>query len=220
MAMKRRLMTPLALALWGAWLAWSACLGQAPPERPGPQGDALAGKGLIRHIQDTTPPIGAIVAWHKAFAHQATPPRGWVECNGQEVPYGPMAGRKLPDLNGERRFLRGGTTSGICEQDEFQGHTHRMAEKSDGEHEHALEGVAWSQPQNVQRALNDNGRQNYSGFMKEPWPSHGLIKKTTKSGAHTHSIGGPSRDKTYGEPRVGSETRPVNMSVVWIMRIE
>ena len=198
-----------------SWIVWQACFGQAPTPSAG-----APGKGLLDHVQDTMPPLGAIIAWHKDLAGPGELPRGWIECNGQKISYGPLTGKSAPDLNGERRFLRGGSTSGVPERDEFQSHSHRMAEKSDGAHEHPLDGVAWTQPQNVDRELNDNDRQNYSGFMKEKWPSHGFVRKTTNSGDHTHTIGLPADDKAHGEPRTGKETRPVNMSVVWIMRIE
>ena len=36
----------------------------------------------------------------------------------------PHTGAVLPDLNGPGRFLRGGTNSGILEEDAFQGHWH------------------------------------------------------------------------------------------------
>lgn len=62
-------------------------------------------------------PIGTIVAWHETM--QGTPKTlpGWVRCNGQmlegdEYKNSPYYRRKLPDLNGERRFLRGGSRSG------------------------------------------------------------------------------------------------------------
>ena len=45
-------------------------------------------------------------------------PWGWVECNGQTLndADSPLDGLAIPDLNGERMFLRGGETSGDPEE--------------------------------------------------------------------------------------------------------
>ena len=57
-------------------------------------------------------PVGSIVAWHKKISRRL--PRGWVECNGQVLNDmgSPLDGEKIPDLNGENRFLRGSNRSG------------------------------------------------------------------------------------------------------------
>jgi hypothetical protein len=59
-------------------------------------------------------PIGAIIAWAKSFPNTPSLPSNYVECNGQVLndAASPYNGQTIPDLNGEARFLRGGTTSG------------------------------------------------------------------------------------------------------------
>lgn len=67
---------------------------------------------LRRHIQ---PPIGSIVAWHRDMAGVPDLPDGWVECNGQAITdaASPFYRQTVPNLNGEGRFLRGWSTSGV-----------------------------------------------------------------------------------------------------------
>jgi len=80
------------------------------------------GLGLAASSQE---PLGSIVAWHRDFPNTPAP-SGWVECNGQVIgdPLSPFLGQTLPDLNGEARFLRGGTATGVLQTDAFQGHRH------------------------------------------------------------------------------------------------
>lgn len=82
-------------------------------------GDALTAANLNDCIDETTPPIGAIIAWAKSLTGvPATLPSGWVECNGQSLSDAdsPLNGQTIPNLNasggGTQRFLRGATTSG------------------------------------------------------------------------------------------------------------
>jgi len=59
-------------------------------------------------------PIGAIVAWAKSYPNTPSLPPNYVECNGQILndAASPYNGQTIPDLNGDARFLRGGSTSG------------------------------------------------------------------------------------------------------------
>lgn len=59
-------------------------------------------------------PAGAVIFWLKnaAWVNQ-TLPAGWAQADGQVVDAGsPLNVVTLPNLNGQNRFLRGGTTSG------------------------------------------------------------------------------------------------------------
>lgn len=124
-------------------------------------------------------PIGSIIAWHKNFANTPALPVGWLECNGQVIndPQSPFNGQTLPDLNGDKRFLRGNATSGTEQADEFKSHSHQISSVSD---------------------VNRGGI--YHGCTAYPWPGY-----EPKTG--TYDTG-------------GTETRPINMAVVWIMRIK
>ena len=55
---------------------------------------------------------GTILAWSpypdKDTPNPASVPRGWVLCDGSEITEGDWKGRRTPDLNKSKRFLRGG----------------------------------------------------------------------------------------------------------------
>ena len=135
-------------------------------------------------------PLGTILPWHKnAGGSPLALPVGWAECNGAAVavqqsgPLDPDGNGMftVPDLNGQKKFLRGLATSGVMEADQFQDHTH-----------------------------------GFSG-VSNVWSVSGSGPVTFTSGAGVASAG-----FAIGAPDTGNhgaETRPTNMSVVWIMRV-
>lgn len=132
-------------------------------------------------------PIGTILAWHKNLTGCPALPAGWVECNGGTLDNvdSPFHGQAIPNLNGDKRFLRGGSVSGDLQQDAMQGHKH-------GQH--------YSVSTN-----RDPGTGNWYSPSGD-----------THDGADTSE---PKTDGVNGTPRVANETRPINMSVVWIMKV-
>jgi hypothetical protein len=79
----------------------------------------------VRNLALAYLPIGSIIAWHKNFPNTPPLPDGWMECNGQVVtdPESPYYGQTLPNLNGERRFLRGNIPTGATGGSETHNHT-------------------------------------------------------------------------------------------------
>jgi|GEM_PF-1677378 len=152
-------------------------------------------------------PVGAIVAWHKSLAGVPALPSSWMECNGQTVSdaASPLNGRTLPNLNGQGRFLRGGTTSGATQADAMQGHTH-----DDSGHSHS-----YTRQPHLFSEL-DTGTGGSILAERSSTSSHHITRSTA---VDTANLGGPV-DNGQGTPRVENETRPTNMSVVWIMRIK
>lgn len=148
-------------------------------------------------------PIGSIVAWHKDLFGTSALPDGWVECNGQTLsdPDSPFVGQTIPDLNGEGRFLRGGTSSGVDQVDEFKAHAHSAGSYSaaGSEHQHRYTSKCFDDFTCDGHALTN--LLNYGSAL-------------SLSGWHGHSIIGTSASTG------STETRPVNMSVVWIMRVK
>jgi len=224
---RKRAVYPICLVS-AALLTYLFCLSQTPVETTAAAGNASLKTGLVRHHQDTTPPIGAIIAWHKNFAGVPQElPTGCVECNGQPIAYGPLAGKELPKLNEERRFLRGGTESGSLEADQFLTHQHGLS--GDGSHGHSMEACSTGP---LNRPLNKApvGSFHYSGFAQKQkegevftpdrWPTHGYVSGTGHDSKHAHTVTDTTIDGNTEASRVGTETRPINMSVVWIMRIE
>jgi hypothetical protein len=114
-------------------------------------------------------------------------------------------GVTIPNLNGNpgganspgqatqvQMFLRGGLTSGTGQTDAFQGHKHNAEDIANNLI--ALFGVTML----TTTAPGTNGGTYLSS-----------VKTST-----------PITDETNGTPRIGSETRPVNMSVVWIIKVK
>ena len=81
-------------------------------------------------LETKTSPVGSIVAW-VPHVDSGDPnenlPNGWVRCDGSVIPLPSIwAGRHSPDLNGKRKFLRGGqdATSALdMEDDMIQGNS-------------------------------------------------------------------------------------------------
>ena len=138
-------------------------------------------------------PIGSIVAWHKSMNPSVSLSTDWVECNGQVInnlssPYHTMT---VPDLNGNSRFLRGGSTSGTLQDHALQDHKHNT-----GGHTHQIfRGGSNGDSANDVRV----GSGSYSNAVSSV--SHANILNAT-------------------DANIADETRPINMSVVWVMRIK
>ncbi len=151
---------------------------------------------------DYVVPIGGIIAWHKDFANTPALLSNYVECNGQVLSDSQSLydGQTIPDLNGNARFLRGSATSGTEEADAFQGHNHNINESGE------VGAVD----------IRDGSGGGAGGFTNS---------RLGVGNSGTASLGSlwvddPKTDGVNGTPRTDSETRPINMSVVWVMRIK
>jgi hypothetical protein len=73
-------------------------------------------------------PVGTVVSWLKDYANTPSLPAGWLACNGQVVSdsSSPYDGQMLPDLNNQKRFLRGSASSGVTGGSET--HRHQLGE--------------------------------------------------------------------------------------------
>ena len=153
----------------------------------------LAGD-LLGSIESSAP-IGSIIAWHKDYTNTPSLPAGWLECNGQlcRIAGSPIIGEILPDLNTTKgKFLRGGTLSGIV-TDDHATRAPRALAGSGGAHSHTYEA----------RSDRDTKKYGTSSARKRTNPT------TASVGEHTHTLDIPWLN----------ETRPKNMSVIWIMRV-
>ena len=139
-------------------------------------------------------PVGTILAWHKNLGPGTLElPAGWLECDGQLVSdaASPFNGQNLPDLNGQRRFLRGSTTSGLLENSQFAQHTHRN--------------------NIIMRYGHPTWIDLSSGFHDMGSPFGGTAALNNAA---------PGGNANVGFAGSGTETRPINMSVVWIIRVK
>ena len=185
-------------------LSWSAGFAQAQNTIPKPlvNGDIADAADLNANFQmilDSLMPIGAIIPWHKNAKTGLTLSDRWVECNGQTISSGPLAGVTVPNLNGEERFLRGSTESGVKQEAALPSHQHQVVL---GAHQHQFD---VSVP-GTHSTWVPYGGSHESGNSK-PW-----ITYPTDLGTKTTNSAGGVGDE--------SEVRPKNMSVVYIMRIK
>jgi len=179
-------------------------------------------------------PIGTIAAWvskpEQTQMDEEPLPDGWMKCDGSVIPPPSIwAGHNLPDLNGEKRFLRGGSYSDQLdtEDDMVQDHMH-----DENAHSHSTK---------VEIKIKDTYRQQY-----DEKHDHCNNNCVTVKGASDHletseilytsdeeiqnkddneSIDVTNPSATCGTKGVaskyrhGDETRPKNMNVQWIMRV-
>ncbi len=150
-------------------------------------------------------PVGSIVAWHKNLGGVDIP-AGWMECDGRAISVSgsPYKGSKTPNLNGKYgnkieykygSFLRGHTKSGYFTNDTTA--LNGIDMRDNGAHFHSYK--TYNDPDK-----NVGGEGGPDGFS---WTDSKSVN-TSEDGDHSHTL--------YG---AGTETAPVNMTVVWIMRV-
>jgi hypothetical protein len=161
----------------------------------------------FKKVWDGTVPVGAIVAWHKSLA-ATTLPSSFVECNGQMLTdtASPFNGLTIPNLNGEGRFLRGAATSGTAQADSMQSHRHDL---NAGSTIHLLNRV---HPAGSFELFGADQRTctGASGCGTGYYDEYAIALP---------SLSGPT-ELSAGPARVTTETRPINMTVVWVMRVK
>jgi hypothetical protein len=145
-------------------------------------------------------PIGSIVAWHGNLPGVGALPIGWVECNGGTVSDtdSPVNGRPIPNLNNNTVSQSGDYSKGRF----LRGSTTSGQFQADITNNLASIFVDDSDSGNSLITTNDDG--NWSPYAR----MHG---NSSVFG------GGNSRMRVRHK---GVETRVVNMSVRWIMRIK
>ena len=159
-------------------------------------------------------PIGSIVAWHGS-PFGLTPPHGWLLCDGSVILEGPFKGNSTPNLNGEARFLRGGVGGnvGTFQEDQIQDHPHSV---SDAGHTHTDTGH-YHDYYDYYRSTTygcyegSYASMNYGNSNNRRTSQRGQASIST-SNANVQVNGIYSGSK-------GTETRPKNMIVEWIIRI-
>ena len=173
-------------------------------------------------------PVGTVTAW--LGGQELSLPDGWQKCDGSNIQTGPLAGSNTPNLNGERRFLRGGSPSDAwtTEDDQMQDHQHSIADnghshkdsghthtdsghshgfsyyrRNSGEGDNANDRNMASNSETHQSANTSNGKAQISSSI--------AIISTDSTGIEVNEVTGGNH---------GDETRPINMAVEWIIKIE
>jgi hypothetical protein len=191
-------------------------------------------------------PLGAILAHHLDIAGAADAAAviaaGFAFCDGTDaVSQGvinPVITATLPDLNignGLGRFLRGTTgTTGVLQTDQMQNHTHNVDQQAvysattpdhnhsashPHTHEFNLSTAASGSSNNAEGVSGGTiSKEDTFGASDEDVTVDNKSLTITVSRTTDAEIGGPTANGG-GTPRLGSETRPVSMTVVWIMRV-
>ena len=190
-----------------------------------------------------TAPVGTILAWvpkpEKSSGVTVFLPEGWQYCDGSLITQGPWAGGKTPDLNFIGAFLRGGTEDSVLdiEDSQIQDHAHE-----DHGHEHDCSASSTAESHNhgykaaYSRNIHDNTGNTEGGFTmchyvgglgdcgdhaglyydKESQSDPAVESVSTSCTLESSSsgIGGVSIGANSG-----SETRPINMKVLYIIRV-
>ena len=175
-------------------------------------------------------PLGTIIAWvikpEKGANYSATLLDGWMRCDGSLIPPpSPWAGRFTPNLNNDKLFLRGGQDAEYLntEEDQLQdlqlslvdpGHTH-----SDNGHTHGGINDKYYWPDRICH-VKCNGDYWASEWNKDNSDENYLYRTVSTSTSHASITSSNSGAKlTTSDYRKGSETRPSNAKVIWIIRV-
>jgi len=169
------------------------------PGPTGPQG-SMGAQGP----EGISVPIAGVCAWFKNL--YSTLPTNFVECNGQTLSDGesPLNGMTIPNLN-DGYFVRGSATAGTVQDDATA--INGISASANGSHNH-LEGVYTD-------SLVPTVYSSIAKGVTTPYSTRGGSSVQTRqnyvstAAAHTHSL-------TGGD----TETRPKNISAVWVMRVK
>jgi hypothetical protein len=199
---------------------------------------ALTALGMI--------PVGSIIAHHIDLGSAADlamiTSSGFALCDGSTAASqgvaNPIVTDPLPDLlvgNGTGRFLRGTTgTTGVNQDDQMQGHFHSLPvhnhTASSPPHTHTV-----SEDPHIHEFTTGEGDAGDRDLVADGDSAGGTHSANTDSSISVISVdqasvtinntnsaspdmSGPTVG-SHGVPRVGDETRPDSMTVVWIMRV-
>ena len=140
-------------------------------------------------------------------------PAGWMRCDGSEITdkNSIWHGHYVPDLNGDKRFLRGGSENDMLteEEDQMQNHRHTSTAKvtiHDPGHHHSYD----------DNTVDDrsSGFKYGDGMMRQDHTRTSGSSHTgiTASATVTNSL-------VSNSYRTGVETRPKNMIIIWVIRV-
>ena len=151
-------------------------------------------------------PIGTIIAWTMKVDVNGTEandiPAGWQRCDNSTILAPSIwAGQRTPDLNNGKRFLRGGSDLDVLtmEEDMMQDHHHNV---DDPGHQH-------ESPFEQDSSINQGAGSHMWAASDNSFPNPQT--QTSKTGISVTGV-------TDGY-RFGTETRPRNMNVIYIIRI-
>ena len=159
----------------------------------------------------TDSPLGTIVAWLPRNSKTATknsPPDGWLPCDGRKIFKGPWSGGKTPKLN-DGRFLRGGSEDNALE----------MEEDTVINHKHIDPGHTHGNDPHSHSYIDKYGSKTKSPKGTYAYSSYGDHNFNTDKTTITIAEAQANIGLVSSEYKSGSETRPRNMKVTWIIKV-
>jgi len=179
----------------------------------------------------TTVPLGTITAWvtkPEANGRSINPPLpdGWVRCDGGVIPAPSIwEGKKTPNINGEKRFLRGGSDDVMLTKQEDCAKLHDHSHK-DSDHYHTASSSSKHGHEVVDDYYDwdDHAGGIYKGGSYWQFSNDGGETRTTEKASigkvettvNENSSGLKGVNKQYPG---ADETRPKNIIVIYIMRV-
>ena len=151
---------------------------------------------------------------------------GWIRCDGTTIPEPSIwQGLLSPNLNSDGFFLRGGSDAEVLDtqEDQIQDHGHTDYGHTHGSDSHYHQYTAYyselyggggtgeCKPDAGQCIHYEYGNSRLSNII--PWNQYSA---SASIGIHSSTSGIGGVEDGY---RKGSETRPINMKVVYIMKI-
>jgi len=191
-------------------------------------------------------PIGTIVAWspkpNKDFTgDQISLPPGWVECDGKPIPEGIWNGKVTPDLNSDGHFLRGAAHYGdVLEEQagQVEKHHHGYTEHAhthtyNTTHTHTYTDRVYMGPfddcKNVPNVDGDPDGTAWKNYAEQDVDNTGAKSdRICKASFTTGGAGGTNLTTSSDgigshntlENGGGDETVPINVKVIFIMKIK
>ena len=156
-------------------------------------------------------PIGTIIPWINKVEKDGVlvdfpVAEGWHKCDGTTIPSGSIwAGKTTPDLNGEMRFLRGAPESSVLEteEDQLQDHKHKFHD-----------------PGHIHKYTYRHKHNRPDAAPGATHPIDQLESEVLNNEATTSTSTGITITEVEDTYRTGSETRPKNMHVIYIMKVK
>merc|ERR1719342_1817251 len=168
-------------------------------------------------------PIGTIISWvmmvDKNGGEVAPLPENWQKCDGSVITHGIWEGKYTPNLNGEKRFLRGGDDNDVLtlEDVEILDHKHYSSVSSSADatvHDYGHTHTTFAAQEDSGHSYDGDGGgghiDNYSITSSSSYTGISVdvdVDVGVNVGYVTSSY------------RSGTETRPKNMNVVFIIRV-
>ena len=169
-------------------------------------------------------PVGSIVAWvprPEVWGNTTSDlPAGWVRCDGSTIPQPSLwAGQLTPDLNGGR-FLRGGEDKEVLllEEDQVQEHLHtdpghsHTATSTSKPHSHGYLDYFFTQTANTDNMFTGHGVGSSDSTTRTT--DQVAAGVDTLVVARATGMGGVAAPAKHG-----TETRPKNMRVIYVIRV-